>query len=146
MSPQTIHLSTERPAAPRGLSIRGCPMAESCSCIFRPPAVSSPATKPTSHLLDPIFEAETEKWLDRGYTVSSVTASEVILERPRGLSFCVNVLLSLVTGLTWLAYWIPASRHPRTLRSTLSRDGDTVKVARQSVRRVTRTDAADRDL
>ncbi len=41
---------------------------------------------------------------------------EVVLERKRNMSFCLNVLLCLATGFLWMIYWGLRARYPKSLR------------------------------
>lgn len=115
-----------------------CPFGANCSCVFS-------ASWQAEHAIDDTLReslradelgAEVTNWTDRGWAVISSDSREVILERRLGLGFCLNVLLCLATGLLWLAYWIPRTRHPKidTKVITLAPDG-TVSVTGRTERR-----------
>ncbi|ROQ36556.1 hypothetical protein EDF46_3098 [Frondihabitans sp. PhB188] len=109
----TSSAPTTRAAAMRS----ACPLASSCSCVFTKvqgqTVMLSPSTSSSLH-------AEVTHWTDLGYAVVRSDAGEVVLERRRLLGFCVNAALTAVTGLLWLAYWIPRTRHPRVDVVTLT--------------------------
>lgn len=115
---------TATPATTR--APKTCAFGANCACVFsRNQPAAMDLTGPDAAPLDAAVAAEVTKWTDLGWRVTASSRDEVVLERPYGLAFCANVLLSLATGLLFLAYWIPRSRHPRVAlkRVTPAADG-----------------------
>jgi hypothetical protein len=94
---------------------RSCPFASNCACVFDRTGITDELHRltETAAAAGESVNPEVAKWVDRGWTVASVSAGTVTLERPRRLAFCINLGLTLVTGFLWLIYWIPLARNPR---------------------------------
>jgi hypothetical protein len=65
---------------------------------------TTPAARPT---LDPqqqsaLLNAEVAKFASQGWTVSSVSGAQAVLQRKRRIGWFWNIVLSLVTGGIWL--------------------------------------------
>ncbi|WP_344793844.1 hypothetical protein [Frondihabitans peucedani] len=109
-----------------------CPLASSCSCVFQPAADGAMTVATLERTLGTALQSdlhdELTRWTDLGYAVTQATDTTVVLERRRLLGFCVNAALTAVTGLLWLAYWIPRTRHPRfdVVTLTSADDGSVV--------------------
>ncbi|RPE76021.1 MULTISPECIES: hypothetical protein [unclassified Frondihabitans] len=131
LSPGASMPGTTVPATsgPRTLS---CAFGANCACVFAPKPVAADAALASTDVVD----VEVAKLTDLGYTVVESSPDEVLMERRMGIPFCYNLGLVVVTGLLWLAYWIPRIRHPRfdTRRLTRAADGS-VAVERVVVRR-----------
>ncbi|TIH40663.1 hypothetical protein [Subtercola vilae] len=102
------------------LTSKTCPFASNCSCVFAGPS-SAHATKPlASAPFSETTRAEIAEWQLRGFVVVSTDAHEVVLERTRPTSFCVNVLLVMLTASLWAFVWARRARHPRIERHTVT--------------------------
>jgi hypothetical protein len=106
---------------------RVCPFGSHCSCIFAGSS-STVALLPLADINghDKALVTEVDNWTKRGWIVTTASHRRVVLERRLALPFCVNAALCVVTGLLWLIYWIPRSRHPKVLTMvlTLSANGE----------------------
>ncbi len=91
-----------------------CPFDADCSCALHPAKVTNPDSPLERN-------PEIRNLLDRGWVVESQTEHEVVLTKRRGIrSLCVNLALTLITALVWLAVWIPRARHSRIDRKTVA--------------------------
>ncbi|AMM21378.1 hypothetical protein AX769_16120 [Frondihabitans sp. PAMC 28766] len=134
MSPTPITLAPAGTATPSPASHgRGCPLASNCSCIFQR---IQPATRVAATVTDAspgqALQAESATWQEWGWNVVHETTDEVVLERQKLVSFCLNFVLTLLTGFLWLIYWVPRARHPRidSVTLTLTRDGSVASTSR----------------
>ncbi len=116
-----------------------CPLGANCSCVFSGNRSTASTSFDAAAPLHEALVADVTHFVDFGWTVTSSTPDEVVLERRLGFSFCVTVLLCLATGFLWLAYAIPSGRRPRidTRRVTLGADGAAVVTRTVSRRPVT---------
>jgi hypothetical protein len=96
-----------------------CPFGANCSCVFsRNLTIDAIPTDPAMHS-EALTDAVTA-WIDLGWRVTSADSTQVVLQRQKGLAFCLNVLLVPVTGFLWLIYWIPRLRHPKIETKTIT--------------------------
>jgi hypothetical protein len=102
-------MPSQRTAATPRAQGKPCPFASNCTCIF---------AGQVEH--DASLSADVNALRDEGWNVVSADASEVVLERRRGIPFCWNLALAVVTGSLWLIYWIPRMRHPKIERKVVT--------------------------
>jgi hypothetical protein len=141
MSATQLLLSTTQPApAKAGAQPKTCRFAANCSCVFNrvaPPEVEAPdapaspshaelgrAVPATVHLdaapHNPALDAEVAGLLQRGFTITSSDARQIVLQRRRAVPFCVNVALVAATVGLWSIHMAWRARHPRIETVTLT--------------------------
>jgi hypothetical protein len=127
MSGVQIHTSpfSQVPAS-RGVRTNPCPFGANCSCVFshvQPVALADDTDQPWRG--NQKLEIKVASWMERDWTIVTATATEVVLERRRSTSYCINGLLTLATGFLWLIRWIPRMRGPQvdTVRIVATSDG-----------------------
>jgi hypothetical protein len=134
MSVNTLELTPSRKSVDRAASTGfTCPLGANCSCKFSGnrmdgAEVTATIAEPLPKKVRKRLATEVKSWTDLGWKVTTASAREVVLQRRRALSFCVNVLLCFATASLWLAYWIPNARNPKidTRIVTVSESGEIV--------------------
>lgn len=67
------------------------------------PTPSTPATPGVSpDARAAVLNAEVARYAAKGWTVSSVTPGQAVLQRKKRIGFLLNLILSLLTGGLWL--------------------------------------------
>ncbi|PPF77418.1 hypothetical protein C5B96_15690 [Subtercola sp. Z020] len=141
MSATQLLLTPRQPApAKAGAQPKTCRFAADCSCVFNRvapapvealDAAASPshadlgrAVPATVHLdaapHNPALDAEVAGLVQRGFTIVSSDARQIVLQRRRRIPFCVNVALVAATVGLWAIQMAWRSRHPRIETVTLT--------------------------
>jgi hypothetical protein len=124
MSQTLLPVSSHQPGLSPRIHAGSCPFASNCSCVFNRPAQAAAERHEEDAPGAPSISAQVAEWTSWGWSVVSTSDREIVIERMKKISFCVNAALCIVTAFVWTIFWVARTRHPKVERRVLSISAD----------------------